>query len=59
VDLQSYQTSGTQHGKEKKGKKKRKEPERITANEYKVTVELTDRKCKTWGLVCFFFDDAI
>ncbi|XP_075266638.1 angiogenic factor with G patch and FHA domains 1 isoform X1 [Opisthocomus hoazin] len=35
VDLQSYQTSGTQHGKEKKGKKKRKEPERITANEYK------------------------
>ncbi|NXN23757.1 AGGF1 factor, partial [Nycticryphes semicollaris] len=35
VDLQSYQPSGTQHTKDKKGKKKRKEPERITANEYK------------------------
>ncbi|NXG50858.1 AGGF1 factor, partial [Psilopogon haemacephalus] len=35
VDLQSYQTSDTQHTKDKKGKKKRKEPERITANEYK------------------------
>ncbi|KAF1663815.1 Angiogenic factor with G patch and FHA domains 1, partial [Aptenodytes patagonicus] len=34
VDLQSYQASGTQHTKDKKGKKKRKEPER-TANEYK------------------------
>ncbi|NXW88633.1 AGGF1 factor, partial [Alopecoenas beccarii] len=35
VDLQSYQASGTQHTKDKKGKKKRKEPERISANEYK------------------------
>ncbi|NXT20371.1 AGGF1 factor, partial [Syrrhaptes paradoxus] len=35
VDLQSYQTSGTQHTKDKKGKKKRKEPEQTTANEYK------------------------
>ncbi|NXU75028.1 AGGF1 factor, partial [Oreotrochilus melanogaster] len=35
VDLQSYQASGTQHAKDKKGKKKRKEPERITANDYK------------------------
>ncbi|NXJ82152.1 AGGF1 factor, partial [Trogon melanurus] len=35
VDLQSYQASGVQHTKDKKGKKKRKEPERITANEYK------------------------
>ncbi|XP_054667055.1 angiogenic factor with G patch and FHA domains 1 isoform X1 [Grus americana] len=35
VDLQSYQASSTQCTKEKKGKKKRKEPERITANEYK------------------------
>ncbi|NXF46121.1 AGGF1 factor, partial [Oceanites oceanicus] len=35
VDLQSYQASGAQHTKDKKGKKKRKEPERITANEYK------------------------
>uniref|UniRef100_A0A663N2Z0 Angiogenic factor with G patch and FHA domains 1 n=1 Tax=Athene cunicularia TaxID=194338 RepID=A0A663N2Z0_ATHCN len=49
VDLQSYQASGTQHTKDKKGKKKRKEPEAITANEYKVTSELTDRKCKTWA----------
>uniref|UniRef100_A0A8D0FJE1 Angiogenic factor with G patch and FHA domains 1 n=1 Tax=Strix occidentalis caurina TaxID=311401 RepID=A0A8D0FJE1_STROC len=48
VDLQSYQASGTQHTKDKKGKKKRKEPEWITANEYKVTSELTDRKWKTW-----------
>ncbi|XP_030327176.1 angiogenic factor with G patch and FHA domains 1 [Strigops habroptila] len=35
VDLQSYQTSGTQHTRDKKGKKKRKDPERITANDYK------------------------
>ncbi|KAM6229742.1 angiogenic factor with G patch and FHA domains 1 isoform 1-T1 [Porphyrio hochstetteri] len=35
VDLQSYQASSTQHTKDKKGKKKRKEPERIAANEYK------------------------
>ncbi|NWR67285.1 AGGF1 factor, partial [Bucorvus abyssinicus] len=35
VDLQSYQASGTQHTKDKKGKKKRKEPERISANDYK------------------------
>ncbi|XP_053910336.1 angiogenic factor with G patch and FHA domains 1 isoform X2 [Cuculus canorus] len=36
VDLQSYQASGTQHAKDKKTKKKRKEPERITTNEHKV-----------------------
>ncbi|XP_074991597.1 angiogenic factor with G patch and FHA domains 1-like isoform X2 [Calonectris borealis] len=35
VDLQSYQASGTQHTKDKKGKKKRREPEWMTANEYK------------------------
>ncbi|KAM8984938.1 angiogenic factor with G patch and FHA domains 1 isoform 1-T1 [Ara ararauna] len=35
VDLQSYQTSGTQHTRDKKGKKKRKEPERITADDHK------------------------
>ncbi|KAF1550041.1 Angiogenic factor with G patch and FHA domains 1, partial [Eudyptula minor] len=35
VDLQSYQASGTQHAKDKKGKKKRREPEWMTANEYK------------------------
>ncbi|XP_073200279.1 angiogenic factor with G patch and FHA domains 1 isoform X2 [Lepidochelys kempii] len=34
VDLQSYQASTTQT-KDKKGKKKRKDPEWITANEYK------------------------
>uniref|UniRef100_A0A8C3Q2K6 Angiogenic factor with G patch and FHA domains 1 n=1 Tax=Chrysolophus pictus TaxID=9089 RepID=A0A8C3Q2K6_CHRPC len=34
VDLQSYQTSGSQHAKDKKGKKKRKEPDfKIIANE--------------------------
>ncbi|KAM6111472.1 LOW QUALITY PROTEIN: angiogenic factor with G patch and FHA domains 1-like [Phoenicopterus ruber ruber] len=35
VDLQSYQASGTQHTKDKKGKKKRREPKRMTTNEYK------------------------
>ncbi|KFP72283.1 Angiogenic factor with G patch and FHA domains 1, partial [Apaloderma vittatum] len=35
VDLQSYQASGVQHTKDKKVKKKRKEPERVAANEYK------------------------
>ncbi|KFP34745.1 Angiogenic factor with G patch and FHA domains 1, partial [Chlamydotis macqueenii] len=35
VDLQSYQASGTQHTKDKKGKKKRKEPERITGSDLK------------------------
>ncbi|NXC50475.1 AGGF1 factor, partial [Penelope pileata] len=35
VDLQSYQASGSQHSKDKKGKKKRKEPEWTAANEYK------------------------
>ncbi|NXL83174.1 AGGF1 factor, partial [Alectura lathami] len=35
VDLQSYQASGSQHTKDKKGKKKRKEPEWTAANEYK------------------------
>nr|XP_021147856.1 angiogenic factor with G patch and FHA domains 1 isoform X2 [Columba livia] len=53
VDLQSYQASGTQHTKDKKGKKKRKEPERIAANEYKVR-ELTDTmanlKISSFGL---------
>lgn len=42
VDLQSYQSSGTKHTKDKKGKKKRKEPEWIAADEYKVTSELTE-----------------
>uniref|UniRef100_A0A8C3QJC7 Angiogenic factor with G patch and FHA domains 1 n=1 Tax=Cyanoderma ruficeps TaxID=181631 RepID=A0A8C3QJC7_9PASS len=41
VDLQSYQASGAKHTKDKKGKKKRKEPD-----EYKVTSELTERKCR-------------
>ncbi|NWI08526.1 AGGF1 factor, partial [Crypturellus soui] len=35
VDLQSYQTSGTQHAKDKKGKKKRKDPEWSTSNDFK------------------------
>ncbi|XP_072215466.1 angiogenic factor with G patch and FHA domains 1 isoform X1 [Excalfactoria chinensis] len=35
VDLQSYQASGSQHAKDKKGKKKRKEPEWSATNEYK------------------------
>uniref|UniRef100_A0A8B9EAN2 Angiogenic factor with G patch and FHA domains 1 n=1 Tax=Anser cygnoides TaxID=8845 RepID=A0A8B9EAN2_ANSCY len=44
VDLQSYQASGSQHTKDKKGKKKRKETEWNTANEYKVTSEVIDIK---------------
>ncbi|XP_009581739.1 PREDICTED: angiogenic factor with G patch and FHA domains 1 [Fulmarus glacialis] len=53
VDLQSYQASGTQHTKDKKGKKKRKEPERITANEYKVrqlTETMANLKISSFGL---------
>lgn len=49
VDLQSYQASGSQHTRDKKGKKKRKETEWNTANEYKVTSELIDI-----NLFCFF-----
>ncbi|KFV46768.1 Angiogenic factor with G patch and FHA domains 1, partial [Gavia stellata] len=51
VDLQSYQASGTQHTKDKKGKKKRKEPERITANEYKDLD--TEEQKSTNSLNCF------
>ncbi|NXA31953.1 AGGF1 factor, partial [Eudromia elegans] len=35
VDLQSYQASGTQHTKDKKGKKKRKDPEWSTSSDFK------------------------
>ncbi|XP_056180303.1 angiogenic factor with G patch and FHA domains 1 isoform X1 [Falco biarmicus] len=51
VDLQSYQASGIQHTKDKKGKKKRKEPERITANEYK-DVDTEEQKSSN-SLNCF------
>ncbi|XP_075382888.1 angiogenic factor with G patch and FHA domains 1 isoform X2 [Mycteria americana] len=53
VDLQSYQASSTQHTKDKKGKKKRKEPERITANDYKVrqlTETMANLKISSFGL---------
>ncbi|KAM6229743.1 angiogenic factor with G patch and FHA domains 1 isoform 2-T2 [Porphyrio hochstetteri] len=53
VDLQSYQASSTQHTKDKKGKKKRKEPERIAANEYKVrqlTETMANLKISSFGL---------
>ncbi|XP_027490230.1 angiogenic factor with G patch and FHA domains 1 isoform X2 [Corapipo altera] len=53
VDLQSYHTSGTKHTKDKKGKKKRKEPERITADEYKVrqlTETTANLKISSFGL---------
>ncbi|KAM9367483.1 angiogenic factor with G patch and FHA domains 1 [Phaethornis superciliosus] len=51
VDLQSYQASGTHHAKDKKGKKKRKEPERTTANDYK---ELdTEEQKSSSSLNCF------
>ncbi|XP_069632911.1 angiogenic factor with G patch and FHA domains 1 isoform X2 [Haliaeetus albicilla] len=48
VDLQSYQASGTKHTKDKKGKKKRKEP-----NEYKVrqlTETMANLKISSFGL---------
>ncbi|XP_008947415.1 PREDICTED: angiogenic factor with G patch and FHA domains 1, partial [Merops nubicus] len=53
VDLQSYQASGTQHTKDKKGKKKRKEPEWTSANEYKVrhlTETMANLKISSFGL---------
>ncbi|XP_040396992.1 angiogenic factor with G patch and FHA domains 1 isoform X2 [Cygnus olor] len=53
VDLQSYQTSGSQHTKDKKGKKKRKETEWNTANEYKVrqlTETMANLKISSFGL---------
>lgn len=55
VDLQSYQASGSQHAKDKKGKKKRKDPEWSTANEYKVTSELLWGKKKNARPVLFWF----
>ncbi|KAF2978104.1 hypothetical protein EK904_007235 [Melospiza melodia maxima] len=53
VDLQSYQASGTKHTKDKKGKKKRKEPEWIAADEYKVrqlTETMANLKISSFGL---------
>nr|XP_038026467.1 angiogenic factor with G patch and FHA domains 1 isoform X2 [Anas platyrhynchos] len=53
VDLQSYQASGSQHTKDKKGKKKRKETEWNTANEYKVrqlTETMANLKISSSGL---------
>ncbi|NXN77611.1 AGGF1 factor, partial [Bombycilla garrulus] len=50
VDLQSYQASGTKHTKDKKGKKKRKEPEWIAADEYK---DLDTEEQKSNSLNCF------
>ncbi|XP_067172850.1 angiogenic factor with G patch and FHA domains 1 isoform X2 [Apteryx mantelli] len=53
VDLQSYQASGTQHAKDKKGKKKRKDPEWIISNEYKVrqlTETMANLKISSFGL---------
>ncbi|XP_031951598.1 angiogenic factor with G patch and FHA domains 1 isoform X2 [Corvus moneduloides] len=51
VDLQSYQSSGTKHTKDKKGKKKRKEPEWIAADEYK-DLDTEDQKSSN-SLSCF------
>ncbi|XP_072215468.1 angiogenic factor with G patch and FHA domains 1 isoform X2 [Excalfactoria chinensis] len=53
VDLQSYQASGSQHAKDKKGKKKRKEPEWSATNEYKVrqlTETMASLKISSFGL---------
>ncbi|XP_031951599.1 angiogenic factor with G patch and FHA domains 1 isoform X3 [Corvus moneduloides] len=53
VDLQSYQSSGTKHTKDKKGKKKRKEPEWIAADEYKVrqlTETMANLRISSFGL---------
>ncbi|XP_074713326.1 angiogenic factor with G patch and FHA domains 1 isoform X2 [Strix uralensis] len=57
VDLQSYQASGTQHTKDKKGKKKRKEPEWITANEYK-DLDTEEQKSSN-SLSCFFTTEQV
>ncbi|XP_074787674.1 angiogenic factor with G patch and FHA domains 1 isoform X2 [Athene noctua] len=57
VDLQSYQASGTQHTKDKKGKKKRKEPEGITANEYK-DLDTEEQKSSN-SLNCFFTTEQV
>ncbi|NWH80342.1 AGGF1 factor, partial [Piaya cayana] len=51
VDLQSYQASGTQHSKDKKSKKKRKETERVTTNEYK-DLDMEEQKSSN-SLNCF------
>ncbi|XP_010177820.1 PREDICTED: angiogenic factor with G patch and FHA domains 1-like, partial [Mesitornis unicolor] len=51
VDLQSYQASGAQHTKDKKGKKKRKEPEWTSTNEHKDLD--TDDFCSSNSLNCF------
>ncbi|XP_041884825.1 angiogenic factor with G patch and FHA domains 1 isoform X2 [Corvus kubaryi] len=51
VDLQSYQSSGTKHTKDKKGKKKRKEPEWIAADEYK-DLDTEEQKSSN-SLSCF------
>ncbi|XP_065517267.1 angiogenic factor with G patch and FHA domains 1 isoform X3 [Lathamus discolor] len=61
VDLQSYQTSGTQHTRDKKGKKKRKEPERITANDHKVrqlTETMANLKISSFGLAASGEDEG-
>ncbi|XP_038621487.1 angiogenic factor with G patch and FHA domains 1, partial [Tachyglossus aculeatus] len=46
VDLQSYQSSTPQHSKEKKGKKKRKDPDGFPANDEK-DLELEEQKAST------------
>ncbi|KAM6228277.1 angiogenic factor with G patch and FHA domains 1-like [Spheniscus humboldti] len=57
VDLQSYQASGTQHTKDKKGKKKRREPEWMTANEYK-DLDTEEQKSSN-SLNCFSTTEQI
>ncbi|NWS69930.1 AGGF1 factor, partial [Crotophaga sulcirostris] len=57
VDLQSYQTSGIQPTKDKRAKKKRKEPERITANEYK-DLDMEEQKSST-SLNCVSTTDQV
>ncbi|XP_019373273.1 PREDICTED: angiogenic factor with G patch and FHA domains 1 isoform X2 [Gavialis gangeticus] len=53
VDLQSYQASTTQQTKDRKGKKKRKDPDSIVSNEYKVrqlTETMANLKISSFGL---------
>ncbi|XP_057219823.1 angiogenic factor with G patch and FHA domains 1 isoform X2 [Malurus melanocephalus] len=57
VDLQSYQASGTKHTKEKKGKKKRKEPEWVAADEYK-DLDAEEQKSSN-SLNCFSTNEQV
>ncbi|NXX78201.1 AGGF1 factor, partial [Urocolius indicus] len=57
VDLQSYQASDTQYTKDKKGKNKRKERKRVTADEYK-DLDTEEQKSSN-SLNCFSASEQV